>query len=161
MAQSADEGIDFQLISVPHQCHKADKYLSRVTTFASRPWAQTRLFFCVLSANGARLLWFFLYGVSFFLFFFVLFFSPHLKTLHDFFMPFFKIAILALNPISLFKFVDSLMISGYLCLVCNVSCSPLPGTYDQAYRLINRYNNNNYLMELDQIMHRRRLWAKN
>ena len=52
------------------------------------------------------------------------------------------------------------MISGYLCLVCNVSCSPLPGTYDQAYRLINRYNNNNYLMELDQIMHRRRLWAR-
>ena len=51
------------------------------------------------------------------------------------------------------------MISGYLCLVCNVSCSPLPGTYDRAYRLINSYNNN-YLMELDQIMHRRRLWAR-
>ena len=52
------------------------------------------------------------------------------------------------------------MISGYLCLFCNVSCSPLHGTYDRAYRLINRYNNNNYLMELDQIMHRRRLWAR-
>ena len=76
MAQSADESIDFQLISVPHHCHKADKYLSRVTTFASRARAQTpsedKTIFCVLSANGARLLWFFLYGVSFF--------SPHLKT---------------------------------------------------------------------------------
>ena len=52
------------------------------------------------------------------------------------------------------------MISGYLCLLCNVSCSPPHGTYDRAYRLINRYNNNNYLMELDQIMRRRRLWAR-
>ena len=52
------------------------------------------------------------------------------------------------------------MISEYLFLACNVSCSPLHGTCDQAYRLINRYNNNNYLMELDQIIHRRRLWAR-
>ena len=58
MAQSANESIDFQLISVPHHCHKADKYLSRVTTFATRAWAQTpsedKTIFCVLSANGAR-----------------------------------------------------------------------------------------------------------
>ena len=155
MTQIADEGIDFQLISGPHHCNKADKYLSRVSTFASRPWAQTPsedVTFCVLSVNGARLLWFFLHGTSVFL--------PHLKTFARLFMAFFKIAILALNPISLFWFVYSLRISGYLCLVCNVSCSPLPGTYDRAYRLINRYNNNNYRMELDQIMHRRRLWAR-
>ena len=30
MAQVAKEGIDFRLICVPHHCHKADKYLSRL-----------------------------------------------------------------------------------------------------------------------------------
>ena len=100
MAQIADDGTDFQLISVPHHCNKADKYLSRVTT-----WVLI-LELCVLSANGACLLWFFLHGASVFL--------PHLKTFARLFMPFFKIAIPTLNPISLFWFVDSLMISGYL-----------------------------------------------
>ena len=28
--QSAEEGIGFQLFSVSHHCHKADKYLSRL-----------------------------------------------------------------------------------------------------------------------------------
>ena len=65
MAQVAEDGGDFQLISVPHNCHKADKYLARFFTCDSRPWSLTHSedeTISVLSANGASLLWFFLQG---------------------------------------------------------------------------------------------------
>ena len=87
MAQVAEDGVDFQLISVSHNCHKADKYLSRFFTCDSRPWSQTHSedeTISVLSANGASLLWFFLLG-----------FFP---TLAQLFMPFLFDSILALNP---------------------------------------------------------------
>ena len=63
--QIAEEGIDFQLFGVPHHCHKADKYLSRLYTYYSRSCYKTALedeTVSVLSANGASLLWFFLHG---------------------------------------------------------------------------------------------------
>ena len=65
MEQSAEEGIGFQLFSVSHHCHKADKYLSRISTCDSRPCSETPLedeTVSDLSANGASLLWFFLHG---------------------------------------------------------------------------------------------------
>ena len=65
MEQIAEEGIDFQLFSVPHHCYKADKYLSRFSTCDSRPCSKTSLedeTVSDLSANGASLLWFFLHG---------------------------------------------------------------------------------------------------
>ena len=61
----AGEGIDFQLFGVPHHCHKADIYLSRFSTCDSRPCSKTALeeeTVSIFSANGARLLWFFLHG---------------------------------------------------------------------------------------------------
>ena len=64
MAQVAEDGVDFQLISVPHNYHKADKYLSSFFfTCDSGPWSKTHSedeTISVLSANGASLLWFFL-----------------------------------------------------------------------------------------------------
>ena len=65
MEQSAEEGIDFQLFSVSHHCHKADKYLSRFSTCDCRPCSQIPLedeTVSDLSANGARVLCFFLHG---------------------------------------------------------------------------------------------------
>ena len=66
MAQVAEDGGDFQLISVPHNCHKADKYYQGFFfTCESRPWSQVHSeddTISVLSANGASLLWFFLQG---------------------------------------------------------------------------------------------------
>ena len=65
MEQIAKEGIDFQLFGVPHHCHKADKYLSGLSTYDSRLCSKTALedeTVSVLSANGASLLWFFLRG---------------------------------------------------------------------------------------------------
>ena len=91
MAQSADEGIDFQLISVPHHCHKADKYLSRVTTLAQTMGSDTfrrqDCFFCVFCLQMEHVC----YGSSSMVFRFFLHIWRHL---HDFFMPFFKIAVL-------------------------------------------------------------------
>ena len=99
MEQIAEEGIDFQLFSVPHHCHKADKYLSRFSTCDSRPCFKTPLedeTFSDLSANGVSLLWFFLLGTLVLL--------SHLKTLVQLFMPFFKIAKLAFNSTSVLVF---------------------------------------------------------
>ena len=65
MEQSAEEGIDFQLFSVSHHCHKADKYLSRFSTCDSRLCSETPLedeTVSDLSVIGASLLWFFLHG---------------------------------------------------------------------------------------------------
>ena len=63
MEQIAEEGVDFQLFGVPHHCHKADIYLSRLSTCDSRPCPKTALEDeTVLSANEASLLWFFLHG---------------------------------------------------------------------------------------------------
>ena len=65
MEQIAGEGIDFQLFSVPHHCHKPGKYLSRLSTCDTRPCSKTPLedeTVSDLSANGASLLWFFLHG---------------------------------------------------------------------------------------------------
>ena len=67
MEQIAGEGIDCQLFSVPHHRHKADKYLSRLSTCNTRPYSKTPLedeTVSDLSANVASLLWlwFFLHG---------------------------------------------------------------------------------------------------
>ena len=63
MKQSAESGIDFQLFSVSHHCHKADKYLSRFSTCDSRPCSETPLEDETVSdLSGASLLWFFLHG---------------------------------------------------------------------------------------------------
>ena len=65
MEQIPEEGNGFQLLSVPHHCHKADKYLSRFSTCDSRPCSKTPLedeTVSDLSASGASLMWFFLYG---------------------------------------------------------------------------------------------------
>ena len=59
MEQIAEEGIDFQLISVSHHFLKADTYLSRLSTCDSRPRSKIPSedeAISVLSANGARLL---------------------------------------------------------------------------------------------------------
>ena len=93
MAQVAEDGVDFQLISVPHNCHKADKYLSRIFTCDSRLWSQTHSedeTISVLSANGASLLWFFLQGY--------IGSSSTFKDIGTTFYALLFIAILALNP---------------------------------------------------------------
>ena len=65
MAQVAEDGVDFKLISVPHKCHKVDKHVACFFTCDSRPWSQTHSedeTISVLSANEASLLWFLLQG---------------------------------------------------------------------------------------------------
>ena len=50
---------------MPHYCHNADIYLSRLSTYDSRPCSKTDLedeTVSVLFANGANLPWFFLHG---------------------------------------------------------------------------------------------------
>ena len=59
MEQIAEEGIDFQLFSVPHHCQKADKYSSRFSACDSRPCSKAPLkvhveTVSVLSANGVK-----------------------------------------------------------------------------------------------------------
>ena len=59
MEQMVEEVIDVQLFSVPHQCHNADIYLSRLCTCDSKPCSKTPLedkTVSVLYANGACLL---------------------------------------------------------------------------------------------------------
>ena len=59
MEKIAEGGIDFQLFSVPCHCHKADIYLSTLSTCDSRPCSKTPLedeTVSVLPANGACLL---------------------------------------------------------------------------------------------------------
>ena len=48
MEQIAEEGIDFQLFGVPHHGHNADKYLSRLSTYDSRPCSKTALVFSTM-----------------------------------------------------------------------------------------------------------------
>ena len=87
MEQIAEEGIDFQLFGVPVYCHKADLYLSRLSTCDSRLCFKTALedrtvsvclrmeqVCCVSFSMGTLVL------------------LSHLKTLVQLFMPFFKIA---------------------------------------------------------------------
>ena len=92
MEQITEEGIDFQLFSVSHHCHKADKYLSRFSTCDSRPCSKTPLedeTVSDLSAYGEGCCGSFSMGTLVLL--------SHLKALVQLFMPFLKIAKLALN----------------------------------------------------------------
>ena len=98
MEQIAGEGIDFQLFSVPHHCNKPDKYLSRLFTCDTRPCSKTplktRLFPICLRMEQVC------YG-SFSMG--TLAILSRLKTLVQLFMPFLKIAKLALNSTSAFS----------------------------------------------------------